>query len=145
MTAGKICIRGFHTAELDESVYAAAQCMHDHKVGSLVVVNASTVPVGIITDRDLTIRVLAEDRDPHLTTVGDIMSEHVQTVDDQLPVEQALEVMRSGPYRRLPVVDSNGKLIGLLSVDDILKGLAEEFRLVDMLLDRESPRSLTHA
>jgi CBS domain-containing protein len=129
MTAGQICIRGVETATKDESVYVAARRMNDRNVDSLVIVDDTATPIGIITDRDLRMRVLAEDNDPHLTTVGEVMSERLRTVGIEAPVERALELMRSGPYCRLPVIDETGKLIGLLSIDDILSELAEEFHL----------------
>ena len=64
------------------------------------------------------------------------------TVTEETSIEEALSIMRQGPYRRLPVVDSGGKLAGLLSIDDILDLLAEEFREIGELLRRESPDSI---
>jgi CBS domain-containing protein len=130
MTAGQICIRGVETATKRESVYVAACRMNDRNVNSLVIVDDAAMPVGIVTDRDLRMRVLAADKDPHLTNVGQIMSEKVKTVDSAMSVERSLELMRSGPYHRLPVVDQTGALIGLLSIDNIIQELAEEFHLV---------------
>jgi CBS domain-containing protein len=130
MTAGQICARGVETAMKNESVYVAACRMNDRNVDSLVIVDESATPIGIITDRDLRMRVLAEDNDPHFTTVGEVMSESLSTVNRNTEIERALEIMRSGPYRRLPVVDEAGVLIGLLTIEDILDELAIEFHLV---------------
>lgn len=142
MTVGRICMREVDLAEPYESVYVAAQRMHARKVGTLVVVDPQQQPVGIITDRDLTVRVLAQCLDPVETTVGDVMTRHPKTVSENEPIEQALAVMRSGPFRRVPVVDRRGALVGVLSLDDVLDLLSEEFSQIGQLLERESPVSL---
>ena len=143
MSVGRICVREVDLADADESVQVAAARMHSRKVGTLVVLNPSKHPVGIVTDRDLTVRVLAEGRDYYATTVGEVMTEVPATVTEEMPIEQAVTIMRSGPFRRLPVVDDDGMLVGLLSVDDVLDLLAEEFNSINKLLQRESPASLS--
>jgi CBS domain-containing protein len=142
MSVGKICIRDVDLADTGETVQVAAARMHARKVGTLVVLDRDKVPIGIVTDRDLAVRVVAEGRDPYQTTVGDVMSTCPRSVKEDLPIEAALTVMRSGPYRRIPVVDSAGKLAGLVSLDDVLDLLAEEFSQVGALLKQESPQSL---
>lgn len=142
MTVGRICVRDVDVADRDESAKTAAQRMHSRKVGTLVVLNESKEPIGLVTDRDLTVRVLAEARDPVQTTVGEVMTRTIKTISEQTPVEEALGVMRSGPFRRVPVVDPDGKLVGLLSLDDILDLLTEEFAFIGEILKRESPSSL---
>ena len=142
MPVGQICVRGVDIAKKDESVYIAARRMNDRNIGSLVVVDDSSRPIGIVTDRDLALRVLGEAKDAHQTSVGAVMSARVRTVNSDIPVERALEIMRSGPFRRLPVVDCDGTLIGMLSIDDVLKDLADEFRRVGSLLRQECPESL---
>ena len=116
--------------------------MHDRKVGTLVVLNDAREPIGMVTDRDLAVRVLAEARDPLLTTVGDVMTRCPQTILEDTPIEEALRVMRAGKFRRLPVVDAHGALLGLLSLDDILDLLTEEFAAIRGILHESSPRSL---
>lgn len=142
MSAGRICVREVDFAEVGESVQAAAQRMHARNVGTLVVLNKEKRPVGMVTDRDLAVRVLAKAGDPIQTTVGEVMTESLHTVSENTPIEDALRAMRTGRCRRLPVVDSLGKLVGLLSVDDILDLLIGEFRDIGVLLTEESPRSL---
>lgn len=131
MTAGQICIRGVRTAARDESVCMIARRMKDHNVSSLIIVDDTKKPIGIVTERDLTVRVLAADKDPCTTTAGDVMSKEMKPLSIETPLEHALELMRSGPYRRLPVIDRMGELIGLLSIDNILEELAVEFYRVD--------------
>ena len=145
MSAGKICVREVDIATRDESALAAAQRMHSRKVGSLVVVDEEQRPVGLLTDRDLVVRVIAECRDPQKTSVAQVMTEVPQTVGEETTIEDALSRMRCGPYRRLPVVGGNGRLVGILSLDDVLDILAEEFGDIGRLLRKESPRSLMGA
>ena len=142
MSVGRICVREVDIVEPSESVQAAAQRMHSRKVGTLVVQDEDRKPIGIVTDRDLTVRVLAKARDPFQTTVGDVMTKCPRTVREDAPLEEALMVMRSGPFRRVPVVSAEGELVGLLSLDDILDLLTEEFGQIRGLLEQESPGSL---
>jgi CBS domain-containing protein len=142
MSAGRICVREVDTAEISESVQAAADRMNSRNVGTLLVLNPLRQPLGIVTDRDLTVRVLAKGKDPFATTVGEVMTQFPKMIRDNTPIEQAIAVMRSGPYRRLPVVDQTGKLVGLLSIDDILDLLTEEFREIGALLKAERPEVL---
>jgi len=88
------------------------------------------------------VRVLAESRNASQTTVGDVMSRLPHTVNEETPIEDAMGIMRDGPYRRLPVVGHDGRLVGILSLDDILDLLAEEFGEIGRLLRKESPQSL---
>jgi CBS domain-containing protein len=142
MSAGRICVREVDTAEVSESVQAAADRMNSRNVGTLLVLNPLQQPLGIVTDRDLAVRVVAKGKDAFSTTVGDVMTLFPKTIREDTPIEQAITVMRSGPYRRLPVVDHAGKLVGLLSIDDIFNLLAEEFREIGALLKAERPEVL---
>jgi len=145
MSAGKICVREVDIATTDESALAAAQRMHSRNVGWLVVVSNEQRPVGLLTDRDLVVRVIAECRDPHKTLVGQVMTQLPQTVREEATIEDALRLMRCGPYRRLPVVGADGRLVGVLSLDDVLDLLAEEFGDIGRLLRKESPQSVAGA
>ena len=142
MAVGRICVREVDLAEIDESAQVAAQRMHDRNVGTLIVANAQRKPIGIVTDRDLAVRVVAKGRNPVETTVGEVMTTDLKTVEEQTSLEDALRVMRSGPFRRVPVTDAGGTLVGLLSVDDVLDLLRQEFNEIGQLLERESPRGL---
>jgi|SRR4051812_34442334 CBS domain-containing protein len=145
MSAGKICVREVDTAEITESAQAAADRMNSRNVGSLIVLNPLKQPLGIVTDRDICVRVVAKGKDPYNTTIGDIMTLLPKTVQENTPIEQAISLMRGGPFRRLPVVDHAGELVGLLSIDDILDLLAEEFREIGALLKAERPEVLAEA
>ncbi len=142
---GRICQRDVDLAEADEPVRYAAERMHQRAVGSLVIVDDRKVPVGIVTDRDLTIRVLAAGLDADTTPVRDVMSPSPITIREDEPIEFAVKKMRQGSFRRLPVVDRSGSLLGLVSLDDVLSLLVEEFTDVGGLLERESPKSMATA
>jgi CBS domain-containing protein len=145
MTAGRICVREVDITGEEESVQAAAQRMHSRKVGTLVVCDPSGKPTGIVTDRDLTVRVLALAHDPLTTTVGEVMTPCPATITEDTPLEDVLGVMRGGPFRRVVVVDRDERLVGLLSLDDILELLTEEFNQIGKLLQEEAPTSLAQA
>ena len=142
MTVGRICVREVDLAEPNDSVQSAAQRMHSRNVGTLVVLDPARKPIGIVTDRDLVIRVLAEGRDATQVTVDEVMTQDLRTIDEDCPIEAALEAMRAGPFRRVPVVNRKGELTGLLSIDDVLDLLAEEFRSIGALLHEEDPRRM---
>jgi CBS domain-containing protein len=143
MPVGRICAREVDLAERGESVLEAARRMRDRRVGALVVVDDLGRPVGVVTDRDLALRVVADGGDSRTTSVGDVMTEGPKTVSEATPIESALGLMRSGSFRRLPVVNEDGKLVGIVALDDVLGLLAEEFELIGGLLHRETPRGPT--
>jgi CBS domain-containing protein len=142
MAVGQICTRSVDTAELTESVHTAAQRMHARNVGTLVVVDKDRRPLGIVTDRDLMVRTLVECCDPVKARVWEVMSQLPQTVNEETTTDEALGIMRSGPYRRLPVVNREGHLVGLVSLDDVLTLVATEFGEISKLLRQQSPESL---
>lgn len=142
MSVGRICIREVDFAASDESVHVAAARMHSRNVGTLLVLDQDRVPIGIVTDRDLTVRVLAQNLDPILTSVGDVMTTLPKSIREDAPIEDALRMMRAGKFRRLVVVDANDRLAGVISLDDILELITEELQEVRKLIHEESPGSL---
>lgn len=142
MSVGRICVREVDTANPDESVAVAAERMHQRAVGTLVVVNDTDQVVGIVTDRDLVSRVLAKGRNPTEASVREVMTVGPKTVSEQTSIESALLIMRSGRFRRIPVVERDNRLVGLITLDDILMLLAEEFTQIGRLLTRETPRAV---
>jgi len=113
--------------------------MFERNVGTLVVIDHANKPIGILTDRDLVVRVLAQNQNLTETCAADVMTKDPKTVSVGAPIEHALALMRSGCFRRLPVVNDEGTLVGLVSLDDILSLLAEELREVGTLVDKEMP------
>lgn len=127
MSVEALC--NYNVASIDPgaSLTDAAVRMREAHVGDLVVTEhreGSDVPVGIVTDRDLVIEVLAAGVDPNELRVADIMSSGVVTVRRDNGLELALRIMHRHGLRRLPVVDSHGGLIGIFSVDDVVAYLA---------------------
>ncbi len=141
MSVGRICSREVDLADESETVQAAGGRMAARNVGTLVVVDAAGRPVGILTDRDLTLRVIGLGRDPNIVTVAQVMTRDPATVSEETPIEQALDSMRRHGVRRLPVVGSDGRLAGLLSMDDVLELLIEEFHALGGILGSSWPTS----
>jgi CBS domain-containing protein len=142
MSVGRICVREVDTARSEESVAVAAQRMHQRAVGTLVVVNDASQVVGIVTDRDLVSRLLAKGLNAQGTAVRDVMTIAPKTVFEGTPIETALLTMRVGRFRRLPVVGRTNELLGLVTLDDVLMHLAEEFTQIGRLLIRETPQAV---
>jgi CBS domain-containing protein len=114
-----------------ETVQGAALLMRKHHVGDLVVVDQpdpehERVPVGILTDRDIVVSVIALGLDPSSLQVGDIMTDDLLTVEEHDDVYETIERMRFRGIRRVPVVNSAGGLTGIISADDLLEFLADE-------------------
>jgi CBS domain-containing protein len=139
MSVGRICQREVDFADPTESILRIAERMHQRTVGALVILAADRRPIGIVTDRDLTTRVIAACREPSTTTVAEVMTPCPQTIAEDSAIEDALRLMRSGAFRRVPVVDREGHLVGLVTLDDVLMLLCEEFSMIGTLLQRETP------
>jgi len=119
------------TVRPQDELMAAAQLMRERHVGYLVVVEPSPLggwdrPLGVLTDRDLVVEVLAKGIDPDALTVADVMTASPVVVEESEPVDHALEEMRRIGVRRMPVVGSGGQLVGVLSLDAIVAHLARE-------------------
>jgi len=99
------------------SLIDAARAMRDRDIGDLIVVRGGEI-LGMVTDRDLVIRGLAEGHDPKTMTVGEICSTDVVTVEPDASVDKVIELMRAKAVRRIPVVD-DGKPVGILSLGDL--------------------------
>lgn len=115
-------------AEPTTQVVVLAQLMRRHHVGALVVVDETekSKPVGIVTDRDLVLAVMAEGLDTSLFTAGDVMSGNLVTATPEMDALDAVGLMRAKHLRRLVVVDSAGRLIGIVTLEDLLAQMATE-------------------
>jgi CBS domain-containing protein len=147
MTIGEICTRETVITTRETTVAAAAQLMRQHHVGTLVVVDqvngGKRVPVGIVTDRDAVVEVMATGLDPNTITVGDIMEQELVTARESEGVLETMQIMRYKGVRRLPIVGKAGELIGIVSIDDLLEVLAEEFSELAKIFAREQTRETT--
>lgn len=114
--------------EPETTALVAAQLMRRHHIGALVVVDAEqkVTPVGIVTDRDLVLALMAEGLDPAMFTVGDIMSVGLVLAHPDMGAMEALKLMRVQRVRRLVVVDDVQRLVGIVSLEDLLELVARE-------------------
>ena len=140
MTISAICSREVITVHRDATVLHAAMLMRQYHVGDVNVIEdreGKAIPVGILTDRDIVIEMVATDLDCRVITVGDIMLAHLAVVKEDEGIFDAIQLMSSKGIRRLPVVDKNGSLLGIVTLDDVLQLLAKEFDALAKLVRRE--------
>jgi CBS domain-containing protein len=133
MNIGGLCHRNPVTVGRSDELNKAAQLMRARHIGYLVVVEADAVdgrerPVGVLTDRDIVITVVARETDPRSLRVGDIMTQQPVTASEADSVEKTLREMRRVGVRRLPVVGQHGELVGIISLDDVLDFLAGQLQ-----------------
>lgn len=132
MNVGHICKRKVVTARERDDLTTTAQLMRAQHIGYIIVVQPDPalreahIPVGVLTDRDIVVSVVASETDPHTLRVGDVMTRPPVVVQESSSVGWAMREMRRMGVRRLPVVDLGGHLVGVLSLDDVLDALAAE-------------------
>lgn len=114
--------------EPETSALVVAKLMRKHHIGALVVVDAQekTRPVGIVTDRDLVLELMAEGLDPTVFTAGDIMSVDLVLASPEMDVMEAVQLMKKHRLRRLIMADAQGRLVGIATMEDVLELLAQE-------------------
>jgi CBS domain-containing protein len=141
LTIGEICNREVVFTTRDTSIAATARLMRQYHVGTVVIVdqmNGDTrVPVGIVTDRDLVVEVLATELDPKAITAGDIMGPELVSARETEGLAEAMEMMRFKGVRRLPIVGDEGQLTGIVSIDDLLEVIAEQMADLTKIVSRE--------
>ncbi|OYV15934.1 MAG: hypothetical protein CG438_1770 [Methylococcaceae bacterium NSP1-1] len=143
MPIGEFCNREVVFATRETSIPEAAQLMRKFHVGDLVVVDeidGKRVPVGIVTDRDIVIEIVSQSLDLNEFSVGDIMSPQLISVQEKEGVFETIRLMRAKGIRRIPVVNQEGGLEGIVSADDILDLLAEEMTELAKVVPREQER-----
>lgn len=128
MFVGEYCNREVIITDRETSILEATQLMRRHHVGSLIVVDGQEgkrIPVGIITDRDIVVELLAAEIDLNSVSIGDAMSYELITVTEQDDIMETVEKMRGWGVRRLPVINSEGAIVGIFAADDMLELIAE--------------------
>jgi CBS domain-containing protein len=126
MSLERFCRRQPVVVSPRETVDGVAQRMRDEHVGAVVVVDERLSPIGILTDRDIACRVVADHRAPEATRVGDVMSKDLEVLRSVASLDEALFSMRRRGVRRLPIVSPEGHLSGLVALDDLLVLLSAE-------------------
>ena len=126
------------TATTDQTAGNLATLMKEENVGC-VVIEADDEPIGIVTDRDLVVTVLESRSKPSEVTAGEIMTETPVTVDVDTGILKATESMYEASVRRMPIVDENDKVAGIITMDDLLVLLTDELDNLASIVEAESP------
>jgi CBS domain-containing protein len=129
-TVEEIMTTNPRTVKVDDTVLEAAQVMRDNDIGNAIVVEDGQV-TGIVTDRDIAVRAVADGRDPGSTPVGDIATTGTQAIEPEASVDDALRMMREHDIRRLPVV-KNGRPVGIISLGDLAVEREPDSTLADI-------------
>lgn len=139
MTISKLCTRVVVTIQRHATAEDAARLMRSTHVGDVIVVDAADTrkPIGIVTDRDIAVEIIAQGLAPAATPVGSVMSAPLLTLQEDDGFLEALEKMSARGVRRAPVVDRDGRLTGLVSVDDLVPLLARELAKIGALIRHE--------
>ena len=141
MHVGAVCTRDVVVAFPDDSLVEAARRMRHCHVGALVVIEEddyAKVPVGMLTDRDIVVSVVAKDpEDLTRLQVGDVMTTDILTAEEDEAVDHVIARMRTAGVRRIPVVDGDESLVGILALDDLLDIVAEQLDNLARLVTRE--------
>ena len=143
MSVGEFCNREVVVIGPQEPAREIARLMREQHVGDVLVVeerNGRRAPVGIVTDRDLVIEILASESDPSQFQVADIMTGDLLTARDSDDTMATLQRMRNAGVRRMPVVDADGALLGIITVDDFINVFAEQMEDLVRLVSREQLR-----
>lgn len=143
MTVGQICNRVVVFANRNTPLPDAAKLMRENHIGSLVIVDESgrgRIPVGMLTDRDIAIAVVAQALDPRTLTAGEVMSGELVTANEQDDMLDTLQRMRRRGIRRVPVLTAAGALAGIVTLDDLLELVAEQLGDVVKAIATEQSR-----
>jgi CBS domain-containing protein len=141
MSLETLCRREIVCVDVKTKVIEATELMEEMNVGSVVVIQNDR-PVGIVTDRDVVLRVVNKKLDPAKCPIGDIMSLDVVTFKQNTGLYEALEqIKESGSsVRRFPIVDDNGAIKGIITLDDVIYLLGKEMSDVASIIENERPR-----
>ena len=140
MSVGEYCNREVVVIDKNSSVIDAARLMREYHVGDLVVINNGAMPIGILTDRDIVVELLARDVAVNSVKIGDVMSFKLYTAREGDSLGDTLKHMRSNGIRRIPVINRDEKLVGILTVDDVIDVITEQLDDVVALIGREQKR-----
>jgi CBS domain-containing protein len=143
MKVGEICNREVVIVDRQSTVRDAAKLMREFNVGDLVVVEereGRRVPIGILTDRDIVVKIIAEDVDMDVLQVDEVMGAELFTAGEEGDILGTMKRMRSEGVRRMPVVNADGGLEGIITLDDLLPLVAEQISDLVELISCEQKR-----
>ena len=141
MNTADVCRRDVVTVVPETPLPMVARAMRRQHVGCVVVISPDQRrPLGIVTDRDIVLETLAADVDARTLTAGDIMSREIVTAGENDDIAWSLKVMREKGIRRLPVVDGNGRLVGIVALDDVVQEASDV--LVDIVQSMGTERQV---
>ena len=129
-TVEEIMTRDPRTIDASDTIVDAARTMNEADIGDVVVVDNGDVQ-GIVTDRDIVVRAIAEGRDPQSTSVSDVCTTGIDTIEPSASVDDALRKMREADVRRLPVVQ-DGRAVGIVSLGDLAVEREPDSTLADI-------------
>ena len=135
-----ICVLTVATCGRETSVLEAARLMRQHHTGTLIVVDdpgGERSPAGIVTDRDIVVQVLADELDPGTTPVARIMASRLVVASASESLAEAVERMRRHGVRRLPVIEGNGGLLGIVTLDDLIALHAAQAAALAAIVSKE--------
>lgn len=143
MKLNELCVLDVACCRKDTTIAEAARLMRQHHTGDLVVVDetdGTREPVGIVTDRDIVMQVVAKGHDPERTRVSEVMASSVVLASGSEDLATAVERMRTHGVRRLPIVDDSNTLLGILTLDDLYRALAEHTAALAAIVSKEQTR-----
>ena len=139
MSLGNLCRKDVVTVKSGTSIADVAKLMEEKNIGS-VVIDGEGERFGIVTDRDILLRVLSKNLDPNTAPVDDIMTwKHVLILREDMELFEALEQVKKSAVRRFPVLDADGNLVGIITLDDIITVLSKELADVARIIENEGP------
>lgn len=133
-----VMTRNVRTVKPDDTLQSVAQCMDELNVGAIPVFDGNRL-VGMVTDRDITVRAVAVDRPASSTPASDVMSANVRWCFEDQEVDDVLDEMRDSQIRRVPVLDRQNQLVGIISLGDIAERSGEPPRVAETLRDISTP------
>jgi CBS domain-containing protein len=145
MSIAELCNREVVCATRDTTILEAASLMRRHHVGDIVIVDEDADrrwPIGIVTDRDIVVEVVAVGLDPGLVKLADLMLEPLTILEEHVGVAQTFRTMAQNGVRRMPVVDAQGALLGIVTLDDLLAHLAPQLANLGELVANTRQREM---
>ena len=137
---GRICTKPVVTLPATATVVEAARAMRIRNVGTVIVVNARR-PIGLLTDRDITVEVVAQGKDPETLQVGAVMRKKPAVIRGDAGILDAAQMFAKTGVRRLPVVAKDGTIVGIIAMDDVLMLLGNEMGHISAALAAELRRA----